>query len=260
MAEEKNNEDKNVNSLEYIRNFCNNCTKCELSKTRTNVVFGKGNKHAKIMFIGEAPGEKEDLQGIPFVGAAGRELDKLLRKINLTLDDVYIANILKCRPPQNRDPNPNEIELCTPYLIKQMIAIKPQVICTLGNYSTKFILSGCNPKKMTEIEGISTLHGKVKKIIFDKFEFKIIPIYHPAAMLYKPGLRTDFEKDFEKINEEITKDNIIVRENIVGKKIVEKIVDSEKNIKETKKITKENNKKSTEIKNKKNNQKKLFEF
>ena len=201
-------DEKDIKGLEDLKSICNGCTKCDLSKTRTNVVFGKGNPHAKIMFIGEAPGEKEDLQGIPFVGAAGRELDKLLRKIGLTLEDVYIANILKCRPPQNRDPNPAEIELCTPYLIRQMILIRPQVICTLGNYSTKFVLSGCIPKKMDSIQGITSLHGKVNMIDFEGIQFKVIPIYHPAAMLYKPALRIDFEKDFEKISEEITKDNL----------------------------------------------------
>lgn len=215
-------EKSDITGLENLYKVCSGCTKCDLSKTRTNVVFGKGNPHAKIMFIGEAPGEKEDLQGIPFVGAAGRELDKLLRKIGLTLDDVYIANILKCRPPQNRDPKPDEIELCTPYLIRQMILIRPQVICTLGNYSTKFVLSGCIPNKMDTIAGISSLHGKVNMIEFENISFKVIPIYHPAAMLYKPALRIEFEKDFEKINEEITKDNLVLRSGIVSDIATEK--------------------------------------
>ena len=181
------------------------CTLCDLHKTRTKVVIGKGNDHAKIMFIGEAPGRNEDLQGIPFVGAAGKELDKLLRKIGLTLDDVFIANILKCRPPENRDPLPEEIRTCTPYLIEQICQIKPTIICTLGNYSTKFILAGCQQEKMKSIGGITGLHGKKHQIVFRGLEFIVVPLYHPAAMLYNPRLREMMDQDFvvlQKILEE----------------------------------------------------------
>lgn len=192
-----------MQNIQELESICKTCMKCELSKTRTNVVFGKGNIKAKILFIGEAPGKNEDIQGIPFVGAAGKELDKLLNKIGLSLDDAYIANILKCRPPENRNPNNEEIKLCTPYLIEQIKLINPEVICTLGNYSTKLILAKCNPDNMKSIEGITKLHGKSKIIVLDEKEVKVIPIYHPAAMLYNPKLRETMSIDFEKIKEEI---------------------------------------------------------
>jgi DNA polymerase len=185
--------------LDKLNQTCSSCTLCELSKTRTNVVFGKGNKNADILFIGEAPGEKEDIQGIPFVGRAGKQLDKLLNQIGLNIEDVYIANILKCRPPKNRDPKTDEIKKCTPYLIEQIKAINPKVIATLGNYSTKFVLSNFNPDSMKKIEGIATLHGVPKIITFENFEFTVIPIYHPAAMMYNPKLKETFEHDFQEM-------------------------------------------------------------
>ena len=167
-----------------------------LKDNSTNLVFGKGSENAQILFIGEAPGEQEDLQGIPFVGRAGQELNKLLESINLTINDVYIANILKYRPPKNRDPNPEEIRAHTPFLIKQIGIIQPKIIATLGNYATKFILAEFDEKGMKNIEGISKLHGKVKEIIIDESNVKVIPLYHPAAMLYNPILRKDLEADF----------------------------------------------------------------
>lgn len=188
-------------TLDKIEKECKNCIKCDLSKNRTKVVFGKGNKNADIMFIGEAPGEKEDLEGIPFVGKAGKELDQLLNKINLNLEDVYIANILKCRPPKNRDPTKQEIITCTPYLIKQIELIKPKVIATLGNYSTKFVLAKLIHNDMKKIKGISTLHGQKFNIKIKENEYTIIPIYHPAAMMYRPKIREDFETDFNTIKE-----------------------------------------------------------
>lgn len=185
-----------MSEFEVLKETCSKCTKCDLSKTRTNVVFGKGNSNADILFIGEAPGENEDLQGIPFVGRAGKNLDKLLNIINLNIEDVYIANILKCRPPKNRDPSQEEIKLCTPYLIEQIKLIKPKVIATLGNYSTKFVLSKFNPDDMKSIPGIAALHGKPVDLDVEGVIFKVVPIYHPAAMLYRPQLKEDFEKDF----------------------------------------------------------------
>ncbi len=169
---------------------------CPLKDAATNLVFGKGNPEAEILFIGEAPGAQEDLQGIPFVGAAGRELDKLLRTINLTLDEVYIANILKYRPPNNRDPTTEEIRRHTPYLIEQIKAIRPKVIATLGNFSTKFVLSGFSVEGMDSIRGISQLHGREKEMTVNGFTFMVVPLYHPAAMLYKPPLRKALEADF----------------------------------------------------------------
>lgn len=174
-----------------------------IDKADPKLVLGKGSVNAKILIIGEAPGAKEAQMGIPFVGAAGRELDKLLRGIGLTLEEVYIANILKYRPPNNRDPLPEEIKTHTPYLVKQIQIIQPEVIITLGNFSTKFILAGCNLEKMKEIEGISQLHGSFHKIIFEKKAYTVMPSYHPAAMLYKPPLRAAIQTDFEQMGERL---------------------------------------------------------
>lgn len=171
----------------------------DLRANSNNLVFGKGNEKADILFIGEAPGAKEDEIGEPFVGAAGRELDKLLTSINLSLSDVYITNILKYRPPNNKDPTKEEIKRHTPYLIKQIHSIKPKVICTLGNYATKFILGEFKVANMKNIKGISTLHGKAHKIVLESKELLVVPLYHPAAMLYNPPLRKTLEEDFKLI-------------------------------------------------------------
>lgn len=173
---------------------------CELKDSATNLVFGKGNPKAEILFIGEAPGEKEDLEGLPFVGRAGKQLDQVLQMIDLTIDDVYIANILKYRPPKNRDPTHNEIVSHTPYLIRQIEAIQPKIIATLGNYATKFVLSGFNPENMKKIEGISKLHGVPTDIEFNSQKYQVVPIYHPAAMMYRPKLRETFKEDFQVID------------------------------------------------------------
>ena len=190
-----------VTELENIRQKILTELKCPLKDAAKNLVFGKGNPDASIMFIGEAPGAKEDELGIPFVGAAGKELDKLLRSIGLTLEDVYIANILKYRPPENRDPAIDEIYRHTPYLIEQIKIIKPKIICTLGNYSTKFVLASFNIPNMKKIAGITQLHGKSNALAIDGMEFNVIPLYHPAAMLYNPNLRTILAEDFLKIGE-----------------------------------------------------------
>jgi DNA polymerase len=170
--------------------------RCPLKDAAKNLVFGKGNPDAKIMFIGEAPGAKEDELGMPFVGAAGKELDKLLRSIGLTLEEAYIANILKYRPPKNRNPTTEEIYRHTPYLIEQIKIIRPEIICTLGNYSTKFVLAQFDIPKMKNISGITQLHGRVNPITIDGMKFKVIPLYHPAAMLYNPKLRPILAQDF----------------------------------------------------------------
>ncbi len=159
-------------SLEAVRAEIGDCRRCPLSETRTTLVFGVGDPHARVMFIGEAPGKNEDLKGEPFVGAAGHLLDELLAEAGLVRDQVYIANILKCRPPGNRDPRPDEIELCTPYLRDQVRAIWPDVIVTLGNFATHFILH-------TE-RGITGLRGKV----YRTGHFQVLPIFHPAAAIY----------------------------------------------------------------------------
>lgn len=173
------------------------CRKCK------NIVVGKGNPKAEIMFIGEAPGRNEDEQGLPFVGAAGKNLDGLLEKVGLNLNNVYIANILKCRPPENRDPAPDEIKAHTPWLIEQIKEIKPKVICSLGNYSTKFFLANGNVEMMDKMPGITQMHGKVKMIEFCGLKIKLIPLFHPAAIIYKRELTLLWEKDMEVVKAEI---------------------------------------------------------
>ncbi len=147
------------------------CVRCRLSETRTQVVFGVGNAEADLMFIGEAPGFHEDRQGEPFVGAAGQLLTRMLSEIGLERADVYIANILKCRPPGNRDPQPLEIDACTPWLVEQLSIIRPRLVVTLGNFATKFVLQ--------TTRGITSMRGAV----FDWQSRKVIPTYHPAAVL-----------------------------------------------------------------------------
>ena len=177
------------------------CTKCELCKTRKNVVFGEGNKNAKIMFIAEAPGAKEDEQGRPFVGRAGKILDSLLNGFGIERKEVYIANILKCRPPKNRNPLESEIKLCTPFLEKQIELINPQFICTLGNFSTKFIMEKFGIDEVKE--GITKVRGKIFKVINGKKEMKIFPMYHPALAAYNPKKIKTMKEDFKKLKNEI---------------------------------------------------------
>jgi uracil-DNA glycosylase len=168
----------------YLR--IKNCKSCVLSETRTNFVFGSGNYDARVLLIGEAPGKNEDMQGKPFVGQAGKLLDGLLSSVGFTRNDVFIANVLKCRPPQNRDPNPEEIDICKDYLFKQIEIIDPEIICTMGKYSTQLILDTS--------EGINKLRGQVFKINGRV----ILPINHPAAALYTPSrielLKNDFNR------------------------------------------------------------------
>ena len=175
--------------LDQLREQVGACHQCPLADGRTNVVFGEGDPEARVLIVGEAPGKNEDLQGRPFVGAAGKLLDDLLAVAGLACEDVFIANVLKCRPPGNRDPRPEEIELCTPYLREQTRTIDPEVIVTLGNFSTKFILK-------TEV-GITRLHGHVQQA----GRFKVFPIYHPAAALYDPTKRAALEDDFATLGE-----------------------------------------------------------
>ena len=175
----------------------------EIFKNCKNIVIGKGNPNADILFVGEAPGRNEDEQGIPFVGAAGKSLDELLKKVGLSLEDIYIANILKCRPPENRDPLPEEIKAHTPWLLKQIEEIKPKVICSLGNYATKFFLSDCNPEKMKDQQGITSVHGKVRYINLSGMKIKLIPLFHPAAIIYNRSLLGQWEADMEIVKKEI---------------------------------------------------------
>lgn len=175
----------------------------EICKNCKNIVVGRGNLNANIMFIGEAPGRNEDEQGLPFVGAAGKNLDKLINKVGLTMNDIYIANILKCRPPENRDPLPEEIEAHTPWLIEQIKEIKPKVICSLGNYATKFFLSDGEVRSMNKMPGITSVHGKVKMMDFHGLKIKLIPLFHPAAIIYKRDLIDSWNSDMEIVKSEL---------------------------------------------------------
>jgi len=179
-----------------------------LKETAKNLVFGKGNPDASIVFIGEAAGRNEDEQGFPFVGAAGKNLDKLLEKVGLSMEDVYIANILKYRPPENRNPSDEEIRAHTPWLLKQIEVIQPKVICSLGNYATKFFLAGTDTDGMKNQPGITTVHGKVRMIEINGLSVKLIPLFHPAAIIYNRSLLGEWEKDIEIVKKEILQNSL----------------------------------------------------
>ena len=176
----------------------------DICKACKNIVIGKGNLKAKILFVGEAPGRNEDEQGLPFVGAAGKNLDALLAKVGLSLDDIYITNILKCRPPENRNPLPDEIRAHTPWLVAQIKEMRPEVICSLGNYATKFFMAEGNVDSMEKQPGITSLHGKAKIMKFEGLQIKLIPLFHPAAMIYNRSLLPLWEKDIEFVKSELT--------------------------------------------------------
>jgi DNA polymerase len=167
------------------------CTRCRLAEGRTQVVFGAGNPHADLMFVGEAPGFHEDKNGVPFVGQAGKLLDGLLAGVGLERDDVYVANVLKCRPPGNRDPQADEIEACEPHLFRQIELIEPKVIATLGNFATK-LLSG-RPL------GITRVHGQEQELTIAGRSVVLYPLYHPAAALYTRAMLTVLEADFARL-------------------------------------------------------------
>ena len=167
------------------------CERCSLAKTRTQVVFGVGSHTADLMFVGEAPGFHEDKQGIPFVGAAGQLLSNLLVEIGLSRDEVYIANVLKCRPPGNRDPLPDEIEACEGHLFRQIELIQPRVVATLGNFATK-LLSG----KPT---GITRVHGQEQEVVLGGRSVLLYPLFHPAAALYTPRTLDVLKADFARL-------------------------------------------------------------
>lgn len=176
----------------------------ELFKNCTNIVVGKGNPNADILFVGEAPGRNEDEQGIPFCGAAGKNLDRLLNNVGLSLEDVYVANILKCRPPENRDPFPEEIKAHTPWLLKQIKDMKPKVVCSLGNYATKFFLSLGDVDLMKGQPGITQVHGEAQDIEIDGLKIRLIPLFHPAAIIYnRTKLTPLWEEDMIKVKDEV---------------------------------------------------------
>ena len=193
----------NKKSLEFNFLEAAMVTRTELFKDCINIVVGRGNPNAKILFVGESPGRNEDIAGEAFVGAAGKNLDKLLAKVGLSIEDIYIANILKCRPPENRDPLPEEIKAHTPWLVKQIKEIKPKVICSLGNFSTKFIFANGDVDKMKDQPGITSVHGKVRMIDFAGLKIKLIPLFHPAAIIYKRDLLPLWEADMEVVKREI---------------------------------------------------------
>jgi uracil-DNA glycosylase family 4 len=169
------------------------CERCPLYETRTKVVFGAGNADADLMFVGEAPGAEEDRQGLPFVGRAGQLLNQMLEEIGLVRDDVFIANVLKSRPPGNRDPQPLEIEACKPWLFEQVRLIEPRVVCTLGNFSTK-LLTG-SPTGITRVRGTPQVHELGGRTVF------LLPLFHPAAALRTPSVKETLRADFATIPE-----------------------------------------------------------
>lgn len=170
------------------------CTRCpELARTRTQVVFGSGHADADLMFVGEAPGAREDEQGIPFVGAAGKLLDQLLGEVGLARSDVFINNVLNCRPPGNRDPLPAEIDNCQDYLMRKIELIQPRVICTLGNFATKLLRA--------DPTGISRLHGQAEIRVIGNRALRLYPLFHPAAALYTRSLLDTLRADFARLPE-----------------------------------------------------------
>jgi uracil-DNA glycosylase len=182
-----------ADQLAALASATSGCTRCALSGGRTQVVFGSGAPDADLMFVGEAPGFHEDQQGVPFVGQAGKLLERLLAGIGLERREVYIANVIKCRPPGNRDPQPNEIEACERYLFRQVELIRPRVVATLGNFATK-LLSG----KPT---GITRVHGQEQATTVGDRRVLLYPLYHPAAALYTPAMLKVLESDFARLPE-----------------------------------------------------------
>lgn len=180
-------------TLDDIRQELGACTRCRLHEGRNHLVFGAGDPHARLIFVGEGPGKDEDLQGKPFVGRAGELLTRIIEAIDLTREEVYIANIVKCRPPNNRDPRPDEIQTCLPFLLKQLEAIKPRIICALGTFAAQTLLE-------TE-EKISALRGR-----FHPFHgAKLMPTYHPAFLLRNPHFKRAVWEDMKQIREAYNK-------------------------------------------------------
>ena len=197
---ESNKKSSEFNFLEAAK-----VKRTELFRECTNIVVGAGDLNADIMFVGEAPGKNEDLSGVPFCGAAGKNLDRLLDNVGLKREEIYIANILKCRPPANRDPLPGEIVAHTPWLLRQIREIKPRVVCSLGNYATKFFLAGGKVEDMGKMPGITQVHGKVRDIEIGGTRFRLIPLFHPAAIIYnRTKLTPLWEEDMEVVKREVS--------------------------------------------------------
>jgi len=185
--------------MEQVNKEIRECQKCELWRQRKNPVPGEGSLNPRVVFIGEAPGYWEDVKGRPFVGAAGKLLDEMIRRIGLSRETVYITNILKCRPPKNRDPRPEEIKACTPFLEKQLEILKPEIIVTLGRHSAIYFLS----KLGYSVRGITTVRGKIYYARLWDRNVRILPTFHPAATLYNVKLKDSLSKDFNLLKMEI---------------------------------------------------------
>ena len=185
--------------IEAIAEEIKNCQRCSLSKIRINPVPGEGNADSSIVLIGEAPGYWEDRKGRPFVGAAGKVLDEVLEKIGIKRTEIFITNVLKCRPPGNRDPRSEEIRACTPFLDRQLEIIKPRFIVTLGRHSTSYLFSKMN----LNFDGISKVHGRIYPARFDDWECYVMPTYHPAAALYNVNLKEDLLSDLRRLKKKM---------------------------------------------------------
>jgi len=177
--------------LEDIRADLGDCRRCKLAPLRANIVFGSGNPHAELVFVGEAPGYDEDQQGLPFVGRAGQLLTKIIESINLKREDAYICNVLKCRPPENRNPEPDEVASCNPFLRKQLAAIRPKIVCCLGTFAAQTVLQTAAP--------ISKLRGK----FFDMDGMRVIATFHPAYLLRSPEKKREVWEDMKQIRAEL---------------------------------------------------------
>lgn len=183
-----------LRTLQELQASLDGCQRCKLATLgRTQVVFGVGNPQASIMFVGEAPGFNEDQKGEPFVGAAGKLLNDLLQSAGLSRSSIYIANVIKCRPPNNRDPEPDEVEICKPFLLEQIALIKPKLVCTLGNWATQTLLE----RKV----GITKVRGQA----FYLKDFVLFPLFHPAAALHQGNLLPTLKEDFGKLKSYLDK-------------------------------------------------------
>ncbi len=184
--------DERRDELKAVFHECRSCVRCpQLASTRHSVVFGAGNADADLMFVGEAPGANEDRQGLPFVGQAGKLLDTLLGEIGLARSEVFVANVLRCRPPNNRDPHPAEIENCSHWLFEQIRLIEPKVICTLGNFATKLLRD--------DPAGITRVHGRDEIRQIGPRAVRLLPLFHPAAALYTASMLDTLREDFARI-------------------------------------------------------------
>ncbi len=198
-----NNVKEKDKKLAQIKKRVVNCQKCSLYQTRNYPVVGQGNHNAQFLFIGEAPGKNEDQTGRPFCGRSGQILDELLASINLNREDIYICNILKCRPPGNRDPQTMEIKQCSPYLTEQIKIIGPQVICSLGRFAMDFLIT--NFASASDRRSISENHGRVLELEINSQKIVFIPLYHPAVAVYNSNMKESLKNDFQVLKNYLNK-------------------------------------------------------